>query len=181
MNVNEYFIDSTKNIYIEKTNYKTNIPYLITFKEYNNREYQDNCYHYSIYSIMGLNLDDALVRGKIDVREKGCINYKHGWVEFKYNGNEYVYDSLFGIVEKEKYYRRKSPIVEYKIIKEEIIDIFTNNKISTKKNDEYLVKSFDLIFDQRDKYDKTHMYLPMSESSIFLGDKKLVKKFIGRR
>ena len=180
--VKEYFKNSTKNIFIERINYKTNTPYLISFEEYNNYHFQDNCYHYSMYSIMGLNLDDVLVRGKIDIREKGCNNYNYGWIEFKFDNKEYVYDSLFGIIEKDIYYKRKNPIISYEIIKKEIIDIFTKDDISDRiSNNEYKVKSYDLIYNQRNKYDNTHMYLPMSGASIILDDKKLIKKFIGRQ
>ena len=41
----------------------------------------------------GLNPDDILLRGYIDVNGNGQCNYHHGWVEFTFDGKEYVFDN----------------------------------------------------------------------------------------
>lgn len=125
---NEYFIRSTKKVYIERE-------YILeSFKEYLEHRYGDNCYSYSFCALMGLNSNDYLVRGNIDVR--GHFDYHHGWVEFKYKDNWYVFDSLiYGVTPKDKWYETYKPKIDYKKSQKEILDTFLNEKNAFKINE----------------------------------------------
>ena len=72
---------------------------------------------------MGLKNTDNLIRGVIDVYGRGKCNYHHGWVEFMYDGEEYVFDNHFSkVVSKEDWYLVRSPQIRYKKSKKEILD-----------------------------------------------------------
>mgnify|MGYP003292266549 CR=1 FL=1 len=70
---------------------------------------------------MGLNLDDVLVRGKIDLDIwKG---YEHGWVEFSFKGTTYVFDSMIkGITPQKEYYKKYKPEKWFEATQKEILD-----------------------------------------------------------
>lgn len=122
---NRYFIQKTKKVYVEKC---TKIE---TFEEYLNHRYRDNCYYYSAYALMGLNPDDFLVRGYINLDNRR--NYHHGWVEFKFEENEYVFDSMSkNIVLKQKWYEDFNPRIEYKKTQKEILDEYLNEQCAFK-------------------------------------------------
>ena len=127
---NRYFSQSTKKVYVEVC---TKIE---SFEEYLNHRYSDNCYYYSAYACMGLKPDDFLVRGCIDV--DGCKNYNHGWVEFKFDGHEYVFDSMIkGIVLKQEWYKSYNPRVEYIKTQREILDEYLNERCAFKIEEEF--------------------------------------------
>ena len=127
-NANRYFEQRTKKVYIESC---TKIE---SFQEYLNHRYRDNCYYYSAYALMGLKPDDFLVRGYIDL--DGWKNYHHGWVEFTFEENEYVFDSMVkGIVSKQEWYENFNPRVEYKKTQKEILDEFLNERNAFKIQD----------------------------------------------
>ena len=105
-----------------------------SFQEYLNHRYRDNCYYYSAYALMGLKPDDFLVRGYIDL--DSWKNYPHGWVEFTFEENEYVFDSMVkGIVSKQEWYENFNPRVEYKKTQKEILDEFLNERNAFKIQD----------------------------------------------
>lgn len=133
---------------------------------------------------MGLLETDNIVRGKIDVDENDNCSYEHGWVEFSFDGKEYVFDSLnYSIVEKQLYYEHMTPIITYKVSLEEILSIFTLPENSVQiSEDTFKVKSFDLVYNQF-VIDSSHLFLPLSESEMVIDEqaKKFVKKFTGYR
>lgn len=111
---NRYFKERTKKVYIERGEK------IETFEEYLSHRYRDNCYCYSAYALMGLKPDDFLVRGSIDLED--WKEYQHGWVEFKFKGNEYVFDSkIKGVVLKREWDKRFNPRVEYRKTQEKIL------------------------------------------------------------
>ena len=124
MMANRYFDRRMRKIFVDRCNAKG----IETFKEYLAYRYRDNCYYYSGYAIIGLNNDDYLMRG--DLRISGDFifgngGYYHGWVEFKYRGKEYVFDSMcIGVVPKAKWYEEFKPNVKFKHSKMEIIKGF---------------------------------------------------------
>ena len=74
---------------------------------------------------MGLKPSDFLVRGYINITSF----YHHGWVEFEFQGKDYVFDSrLENIVLKQKYYEKYSPRITYKKTQKEILDEYLNEK-----------------------------------------------------
>lgn len=122
---NRYFMESTKKVYVERS------VKIEPFEEYLNHRYCDNCYYYSAYALMGLNPGDFLVRGYIDLN--GRKNYHHGWVEFKYEENEYVFDSkIREVVLKKEWYERFNPRVEYQKTQEEILKEYLNERCAFK-------------------------------------------------
>lgn len=122
---NRYFIENTKKVYIER---RVKIE---TFEEYLSHRYRDNCYDYSAYALMGLKPSDFLVRGYIDL--DNWKDYYHGWVEFKFEENEYVFDSrIKGIVLKQEWYERFNPRAEYKKSQKEILKEYLNERCTFK-------------------------------------------------
>lgn len=122
---NQYFIKRTKKVYIER------VSRVESFEEYLSHGYRDNCYYYSAYALMGLKPNDFLVRSYIDLR--GWTNYHHGWVEFEFEGKEYVFDSrLKGVVLRQEYYEYFNPRVEYQKTQKEILDEFLNERCAFK-------------------------------------------------
>ena len=159
--VDRYFIESTKKVYIERC---TRIE---SFEEYLNHRYRDNCYYYSAYALMGLNSDDFVVRGFIDLDD--WKNYQHGWVEFKFEGKEYVFDSaLRGITTKEEWYKKFNPRIYYKKTQKEILDEYLNERCAFKIEDgfwqfKYLVMNTDKVdipYNEIIDNDKNNGYIP---------------------
>ena len=113
---NRYFIKKTKKVYIEKC---TKIE---SFEEYLNHRYRDACYYYSAYSLMGLKSDDFLVRGYIDL--DNSKDYHHGWVEFKFDENEYVFDSkINSVIPKQEWYESLNPRIDYRKTQKKILSL----------------------------------------------------------
>lgn len=145
---NKYFNKSVEKVYVERC-FK-----IESFSEYLSHKYKDNCYYYSAYALMGLNFDDFLVRCYINP------NYHHGWVEFKYEGVEYVFDSLIeNVVLKEKWYKHFNPRIDYKKTQKEILDEYLNDKCAFKIYDnfyqfKYVVTNSDLSMDTVSSYNK---------------------------
>lgn len=152
---NRYFLQRTKKVYIERC---TKIE---SFEEYLNHRYRDNCYYYSAYALMGLKPDDFLVRGYIDLDD--WKDYHHGWVEFKFEEDEYVFDSrLKEVVLKKEYYEYFNPRIEYKKTQKEILDEYLNERCASKIKDGFW--QFKYIVMNTDKDD-----IPYSE--IIANDK----------
>ena len=137
---NRYFVQRTKKVYIERC---TKIE---SFEEYLAHRYQDNCYYYSAYALMGLKQDDFLVRGYIDLND--CEDYRHGWVEFKFEEEEYVFDSrIKGVVLKQEYYENFNPRIKYKKTQKEILDEYLNERYAFKiQNGFWQFKNFVMMY-----------------------------------
>ena len=118
---NRYFKICTKKVYIERCH---NIE---SFEEYLNHKFRDNQYFYSAYALMGLKPYDSLVRGYIDLI--GCRNYAHGWVEFNFSENEYIFDPMIeGVVLKRDWYEYFNPKISYQKTQADILDEYLNEK-----------------------------------------------------
>ena len=90
---NRYFERRMRTIFVDRVCAKG----IETFEQYLSYRYRDNCYYYSGYAIIGLKDDDYLMRGDLCISGDfiwGNGGYSHGWVEFKYKGKEYVFDSM---------------------------------------------------------------------------------------
>lgn len=126
-NVNRYFDMSTRKVFVERQ-YK-----IESFKEYLNHGFRDNCLYYSAFALMGLNSNDFLVRGFID------SNFFHGWVEFTYNKEEYVFDNLpkTKIISKREWYEKHNPRITYRKCQKEILDKYLNEKYAFKIRDDF--------------------------------------------
>lgn len=131
---NRYFERRMKTILVDRVSAKR----IETFKKYLSYRYRDNCYYYSGYAIMGLNDDDDLVRGSICISGDfilGNGGYLHGWVEFKYRGKEYVFDSMCKwVLSKAEWYDEFKPNVKFKHSQKEIIESFEGKFQSISKN-----------------------------------------------
>lgn len=133
MMANWYFSRRMKKIFVDRCNYKG----IETFEEYLAYRYRDCCYYYSGYAIIGLNNNDYLMRGDICISGDfiwGNGGYSHGWVEFKYRGKEYVFDSCIGVVPKDEWYEEFKPNVEFKYSKQEIIESFKDKLQNLSRN-----------------------------------------------
>ena len=117
--VDEYFFQRTKKVYIEQCTK------IVSFEKYLKQHYSEECYYYSAYALMGLKPNDFLVRGYINITSF----YHHGWVEFEFQGKDYVFDSrLENIILKQKYYEEYNPRITYKKTQKEILDEYLNEK-----------------------------------------------------
>ncbi len=159
--VKRYFEKSTTKVYIERC---TKIE---SFHEYLEHRYRDGCYYYSAYALMGLKPDDCLVRGNITL--VGRKNYHHGWVEFNFDEEEYVFDSsIRGIVSKQDWYTRFNPRVDYKKTQKEILETFLNEKNAFKIHDGFWQFKNIIMNDSKDTisyediiaFDKKNGYVP---------------------
>lgn len=87
-----YFNDAIKKVYVHQGTQIT------PFSAISYRPQGEECYNLSAWALMGLDPDARLLRGTIDLPElpewKAQKNYLTGWVEFYYNGEEYIYDPL---------------------------------------------------------------------------------------
>lgn len=125
--VKRYFLKRTEKVYIE------NGGKIESFGEYLYHRYCDNCYYYSAYALMGLKPDDYLVRGYIALSGIGDPNYHHGWVEFMFEENEYVFDfRCEELVLKQKWYDTFKPQVEYQKTQKEILEEYLNERCAFK-------------------------------------------------
>lgn len=131
---NRYFDRRMRTIFIDRVCAKG----IETFEKYLSYRYQDNCYYYSGYAIIGLNNDDYLIRGDLCISDDFIWKdggYSHGWVEFKYMGKEYVFDSMCrSIVPKAEWYEEFNPNVKFKYSKKEIIESFKDKLQNIAKN-----------------------------------------------
>ena len=134
MMANRYFNRRMRAIFVDSCTAKG----IETFKEYLAYRYRDNCYYYSGYAIIGLNNDDYLMRGDLCISGDfifGNGGYSHGWVEFKYRGKEYVFDSMCReVVPKAEWYEEFKPNVKFKHSKQEIIESFKDKLQLLSKN-----------------------------------------------
>ncbi len=128
---NQYFDRRMKTVFVNRVGVET-------FEKYLAYRYRDSCYYYSGYAIMGMNDDDYLMRGDLCIRKSFIWRnggYSHGWVEFKYKNQEYVFDSMcIGVVPKKEWYKEFKPIVKFKHSKKEILESIING--NTKAIDE---------------------------------------------
>ena len=151
----------TKKVYIEKC---TKIE---SFEEYLNHRYRDACYYYSAYSLMGLKSDDFLVRGYIDL--DNSKDYHHGWVEFKFDENEYVFDSkINSVIPKQEWYESLNPRIDYRKTQKKILDDYLNERYAFKIRDGFwqfkdIVMNTDkneISYNEIIVYDKSNGYVP---------------------
>lgn len=158
---NRYFRARTKRVYIERC---TKIE---SFEEYLTHRYRDNCYYYSGYALMGLKPSDFLIRGFIDLDD--YKDYHHGWIEFEFEGVEYVFDSrLKGVAQKQEYYEYFNPRIDYKKTQREILDEYLNEQCAFKIEDDfwqfkYFVSNAaeeNLSYHQMLEYDKKNGHVP---------------------
>jgi len=113
----------------------------MTMKEYFDKNYRANCYYYSTYFLLCMNKTDKLVRGKIFISDYDCFsnqkipNYEHGWIEFEYNGNWFVYDDHYKYpVLLKDYYKAVSPYKIYKKFTQEELVVYLKKEYPNKTN-----------------------------------------------
>lgn len=131
----EYFLTRTKVVYVERC---TKIE---SFEEYLEHRYRNNCYFYSAYALMGLKPQDFLVRGDISLKSNYVWRnggYPHGWVEFEFEGEYYVFDSMLEKpVPKQEYYDDYKPQISYKKSQKEILEEFLNERCAFRISDNF--------------------------------------------
>lgn len=169
---NRYFFNRMENIFVDRGVYNV----VETFKQYLDHRYRNNCYEYSSTAIMGMQGNDYLVRGTLTLSsdwrwENG--GYGHGWIEFLYDGKEFVFDSrCSSIILKQDWYKQFNPQNIVKFTKKEILDIiFTNENIIHLSDESCQVKD---IYNENDI---NNIFNPFRKSKIYFEGKN-VKKFI---
>lgn len=162
----EYFLDRTKVVYVDRC---TTIE---SFEDYLEHRYRNNCYFYSAYALMGLKPQDFLVRGDICL-ERNFVwrngGYPHGWVEFEFEGEYYVFDSMLEKpVPKQEYYDYYKPQITYKKSQKEILDEFLNERCAFRIADNFWQfkyfaineKTKRLPYSEIIKIDRNNAYVP---------------------
>lgn len=171
-----YFLERTRRVYVERC---TKIE---PFEEYLSHRYRDNCYYYSGYAFMGLKPSDFLVRGFIDLED--YKDYHHGWVEFEFEGQVYVFDSrLKDVVQKQEYYEYFNPRIDYKKTQREILAEYLNEHCAFKINDDFWqfkyfvsnVANENLSYQQMLEYDKNSGHVP----SVLMLARVQISKYSG--
>lgn len=169
----KFFMDKTRKIFIDRT------VAIETFEQYLNHRYRNNCYNYSASAIMGMSLDDYLVRGDITIYDSWQWEnggYDHGWVEFNFEGETYVFDSrVNGVTLKKEWYLKFKPKNIVKFTKREILNsILNSERVKVRKDGAYEVNDT-ISFD-----DKNNIQNPFSKSIIYMSGND-VEKFIAYR
>lgn len=140
----------------------------MTMQEYFLKDYRANCYYYSTYILLCMKPTDMLCRGIIHLDgdhdfisrllHKGEVvpNYEHGWVEFEFGGEWWVYDDHYNNpIPLEEWQKQRKPYEVYrKFTQTELIDYVTqkySDKISISKQGHKTQISTEDIWDS--KYD----------------------------
>lgn len=170
---NEYFFSCMKKVYVDRV-------YIVeSFEQYLRHRYRTNCYFYSGYAVMGMKADDRMVRGDIclDHDWMWCNGgYGHGWVEFLYDGEEFVFDSMCeSVMAKELWYKKFRPqnIVSY--THQEIL-----KNILLPSNCRLLPNGFYEIAENLAHEDRLYKLKPYQSAEILLTD-GIVERFIAHR
>ncbi len=172
MLANQYFLKQMENIFVDRGVYKV----VENFSEYLGHRYRNNCYEYSSTAIIGMRQDDYLVRGSLTISYDWMWadgGYEHGWVEFLYNGDEYVFDSRCkGVVPKDEWYSEFNPQSIVKFTRQDIFNtVFVPENMICLGNCVYQIK--DIYMEN----DTEKIFNPFRKSKIyFVGEK--VNKFI---
>lgn len=171
----KYFLERMKNIFIDRGVYKI----VETFEEYLNHRYKNNCYWYSATAIMGMLENDYLVRGSITLSYDWMWcdgGYEHGWVEFVFQGKEYVFDSRCkGVVLKKEWYEEFNPQNIVKFTKKQVLDsVFAPEKMT------YLQDGTYQIAEVYEENSVCNFYNPYAKSKIHFENGK-IKSFTAFR
>lgn len=162
----KYFLERTKKVYVERC------IKIESFEEYLSHRYRNNCYYYSAYALMGLKPQDYLVRGAITLKDDWPYQnggYRHGWIEFVFEDEEYVFDSMLKTpVPKQEYYDYYKPQISYKKSQKEILDTFLYSPSAIKIEDNFWqfrdcvthVSPNELSYDEIIEYDCNNGYVP---------------------
>lgn len=145
----------------------------MTMQEYFDKKYGSNCYYYSTYIMMCMRPTDKLVRGEVTTKGDDPIKFRHGWVEFKYKNDWFVYDSLKDFpVLLEDYYKETSGVeIETKITKSNFI-----KRIKETKSDMVSIEEKDGItkITTKDFWDPKYK-APLENAEIVLDKDKVVE------
>lgn len=127
---NVYFEKRCSIVYVERC-YK-----IESFSQFLQHRYRNSSYYYTFFALMGLQSNDSLVRGYINFRD--WKNYNHGWVEFTYEENEYVFDPfLKTVMLKQEWYEEFNPSIQFKKTQKEILDTYLNEKYAFKIDNKF--------------------------------------------
>jgi len=137
-----------------------------SLSEYFDAKYIGNCYFYSTYMFLCLQENARLVRGSISLeKSQDKPNYHHGWVEFEFNGEWYVYDDHYYYpIPIDMWYKIVTPYeIDVKFTHSELIDYICDNfktKVDIQEKDNIKTISTEYIWDE--KFKIPFMYLDMS-------------------
>lgn len=174
---NRYFSNQMEKVSVRRVDYNVTE----TFEEYLSHRYRNNCYNYSSFAMMGLGKDDKLVRGDICLPDddwRWCDGgYNHGWIEFWYNGEEFIFDSRCqGIRRKDEWYKKFKPEKMVKFTQAEILDmLFEKGELEEQYSGCYKVK------DMSKKKDPNHKISPLTKAQIYIIDGERIERFIAYR
>ena len=165
---NKYFLKRMENIFIDRGRYKV----VETFEEYLNHRYKNNCYWYSAAAIMGMLENDYLVRGSISLSHDWMWcdgGYEHGWVEFTFQGKEYVFDSRCkGVVLKQEWYEEFKPQNIVRYTKQQVLNtVFISKKMTYLQDGGYQITE---VYEQEDT---NNLFNPFIKSKIYFEDGKI--------
>ena len=146
----------------------------MTMRQYFDKHYLRNCYYYSTYLILCLQPTDKLVRGEIHNGPKlkdSVPNYKHGWVEFEYNGRWWVYDDHYVYPQLlEDYYNYHAPYsVNYSFTQKELVEFIKQefpDKTHETKIDDHTYFSTEAISDSLHKIPLPYIELDVCKNQI---------------
>lgn len=158
----------------------------MTMQEYFLKDYRANCYYYSTYFLLCLKPTDRLVRGKIHLdgdydfvsrmlyHGKVVPNYEHGWIEFEFEGEWWVWDDHYNNpVPLEQWKKDRAPYEIYtKFTQTELIDYMLS-----KHKDEITISSSNNVtkISTQDVWDSTYnIPLPYVDLVIKNGEIKKV-------
>ena len=146
-----------------------------SMKSYFDKGYRANCYYYSTFLVLCLKPTDRLVRGNIHIKrgyetvdlckdKKTYPNYKHGWVEFEYNGEWFVYDDHYYYpIPIKLWHEVVSPYeIDAKFTQTELIEYVYHNykeKFNIKEQEDKKIVSTEYIWDE--KFCIPFMYLDL--------------------
>lgn len=161
-----------------------------SMKSYFDKGYRSNCYYYSTFLLLCLKPTDKLVRGNIHIKrgyetvdlykdKKTYPNYKHGWVEFEFKGEWWVYDDHFKYpVKIKEYYKERYPYeINKKFTQKELIEYIKENYL---KDLEIETDGKTTKISTGDVWDQKYC-LPFYYADLLIKDNKIIKIDIEKR
>lgn len=126
----EHFNHEMKKVYVRRN------CEIIPFSDITYNPKGGRCYYLSTWALMGLESESYLFRGQIDLPErpgwKAQKNYKHGWVQFTYRTNLYIYDPLETCVWHQDYWEKiyEPHDITFTMSQQEILELALENPAS---------------------------------------------------
>jgi len=99
------------------------------------------CYNHCSSLLLGLNLDDKCVFGRLDYNEN--YNFYHAWNEFEFNNTWYVYECSRDVIyEKDTFYKQAEPTAIKSWTLQDVLNRYQKYKTTENKKEKIILPHF---------------------------------------